>query len=172
MASQTAEPNQTFPRAGFIRRFASWIYDVLLGIAVYMTAGAVGFGLFAVFSAMGLVNMNGHEHLIDVQQSSWVYSLLIYGWNLAWVGFFFVYFWAKSGQTLGMKAWRLRLQNQDGTLISKSTGVKRLLPTLFGLGNLAVIFDRKHKLSLQDRLTDTEVVVLTLEENKGKHWVN
>ncbi len=82
--------------------------------------------------------------------------------------FFFVFFWAKSGQTLGMKAWRLRVQNQDGTRISKITGIKRLLPTLLGLGNLTVIFDRKNKLSLQDRLTNTEVVVLSLEANKGR----
>jgi len=31
-----------------------------------------------------------------------------------------------------------------------------------------VIFDRKNKLSLQDRLTSTEVVVLTLEANRGR----
>lgn len=161
-----------FPRAGFIRRLASWVYDLLLAFAVYMVAGAVSFGLFALAAQYGLVNMAGHQHLIDVQQTSIVYSLLIYGWNLAWVGFFFVYFWARSGQTLGMKAWRLRVQNQDGSLISKTTGWKRLLPTLLGLGNLTVIFDRKNKLSLQDRLTATEVVLLSLEENKGRHWVN
>ena len=74
----------------------------------------------------------------------------------------------ESGQTLGMKAWRLRLQNNDGSCISKMTGLKRLLPTLLGLGNLVVIFDRKNKLSLQDRLTNTEVVVLSLEANKGR----
>ncbi len=162
----------TFPRSGFRRRFASWVYDLLLAFAVYMVAGAVSFGLFALFAEWGLIDMAGQQHLIDVQQNSIFYSALIYGWNLTWVGFFFVYFWARSGQTLGMKAWRLRLQNQDGSLISKKTGWKRLLPTLLGLGNLWVIFDRKNKLSLQDRLTNTEVVLLSLEENKGRHWVN
>ncbi|WP_286263187.1 RDD family protein [Thalassotalea atypica] len=161
-----------FPRSGFVRRFASWVYDLLLAIAVYMVAGAFGFGLFALAANTGLVIVNDQQHLIDVQQNSLLYSALIYTWNLAWVAYFFVYFWARSGQTLGMKAWRLRLQNQDGSLISKTTGLKRLLPTAFGLGNLLVIFDRKNKLSLQDRLTSTEVVVLSLEANKGKHWVN
>jgi uncharacterized RDD family membrane protein YckC len=89
-------------------------------------------------------------------------------WKLVWVSFFFVYFWEKSGQTLGMKAWRLRLQNQDGTRINIMTGIKRLLPTLLGLGTLLVLFDRKNKLSLQDRLTNTEVVFLSLEANKGR----
>lgn len=157
-----------FPRAGFRRRFGSWVYDVLIAIAVYMAAGAVSFLLFNIFIRYGLINMEGFEHVIDLQRSSILYSVLIYGWNIAWVCYFFVFFWAKSGQTLGMRAWRLRLQNQDGTRINKITGLKRILPTLLGLGNLTVIFDRKNKLSLQDRLTNTEVVVLTLAANKGR----
>ena len=133
-----------------------------------MIAGAVGFLMFAGFAKLGLVDMGEHKHLIDVQQSSIFYSVLIYTWNLAWVSYFFVFFWTRSGQTLGMKAWRLRVQNLDGSLINKMTAVKRLLPTLLGLGNLTVIFDRKNKLSLQDRLTNTEVVVISLEANKQK----
>lgn len=158
----------SFPRAGFIRRFASWIYDLLLAIAVYMVAGAMGFLIFAVFAYFGLVDMNGHQHLIDAQRSSLLYSTLIYSWNIGWVSYFFIFFWAKSGQTLGMKAWRLRVQNQDGTLISKATGIRRLLPTLLGLGNLWLLVDWKSKLSLQDKLTNTEVVLLTLEANRGR----
>lgn len=161
-------PQQQFPRAGFRRRFGSWVYDVLIALAVYMVAGAIAFLLFNILIKFGVISMQGFDHAIDLQNSSFVYSGLIYAWNIAWVSFFFVYFWAKSGQTLGMKAWRLRLQNQDGTRISKMTGVKRLIPTLLGLGNLTVIFDRKNKLSLQDRLTHTEVVVLSLEANKGR----
>jgi len=157
-----------FPRAGFRRRFGSWVYDFLIAFAVYMVAGAIAFLFFNLLIEFGVVNMQGFEHAIDLQRSSYLYSGLIYGWNIAWVGFFFVFFWEKSGQTLGMKAWRLRLQNQDGTRISKTTGWKRLLPTLLGLGNLTVLFDRKNKLSLQDRLTNTEVVVLSLEANKGR----
>jgi len=172
MTTSSQNPVNSFPRAGFRRRFAAWIYDVLLAIAVYMIAGAFGFGIFALFANAGLVNMYGYKHLIEVQQSSLLYSSLIYAWNLSWVSYFFIYFWARSGQTLGMKAWRLKVQNTDGSLITKLTGFKRLFPTLLGLGNLMVIIDRKNKLSLQDRLTNTEVVVLSLAENKGKDWVN
>ena len=35
--------NSLFPRAGFRRRIASWLYDALIAIAVYMTAGAASF---------------------------------------------------------------------------------------------------------------------------------
>ena len=167
-ATLVNDSSENFPRAGFLRRLGSWIYDVLIAFAVYMVAGAVSFLGFNLLIKFGLINMNGFEHAIDLQRSSLLYNALIYGWNLAWVGFFFVWFWSRSGQTLGMRAWRLRVQNLDGTNISKLTGIKRLLPTLFGLGNLTVIVDRKNKLSLQDRLTRTEVVVLSLAANKGR----
>ncbi|WDD98642.1 RDD family protein [Thalassomonas actiniarum] len=159
---------ETFPRAGFMRRFGGWVYDVLLSIAVYMTAGAISFLIFGLLVNYGILSMRGHDHLIDLQQSSIIYSVLIYGWNLGWVAFFFVWFWSKSGQTLGMKAWRLRVQNRDGSLISKRTAIKRLLPTLLGLGNIWVLLDGKNKLSLQDKLTDTEVVTLSKEANRGR----
>ena len=159
---------EDFPRAGFIRRFGSWVYDVLIAIAVYMTAGAVSFAIFAVLVNTGIIPSGGEEHVISVLQNSIVYTLINEGFKLGWVAYFFVFFWARSGQTIGMKAWRLKVQNQDGSLINKKTGLKRLLPTLGGLGNLAVIFDRKHKLSLQDRFTNTEVVVLSLEANRPR----
>ena len=170
--STSSTPDETelspFPRAGFRRRFASWIYDFLIAFAVYMVAGAVSFLFIYLGYHFGLYGMQGQEHFVDTIANTpwlrWPNEV----WKLAWVGFFFVFFWAKSGQTLGMKAWRLRVQNQDGTRITRKTGVKRLLPTLFGLGNITVLFDRKNKLSLQDRLTNTEVVVLSLEENKGR----
>ncbi|XQW85598.1 RDD family protein [Thalassotalea piscium] len=157
-----------FPRAGLLRRLASWIYDLLLAIAVYMVAGAIGFAIFAIFAHFNLIDMNGYKHLIEAQQSSLLYSSLIYLWNLSWVAYFFVFFWVKSGQTLGMKAWRLRLQNTDGSLITRKTALKRLLPTLLGLGNFWVLIDGKNKQSLQDKLTNTEVVLLSLEANRGR----
>ncbi|SEK54555.1 RDD family protein [Colwellia chukchiensis] len=158
----------SFPRAGFRRRFASWIYDALLAIAVYMTAGAISFLIISLLVHWRVFDLQGYQHLSDTITHTpwllWPNEL----WKLSWVGFFFVWFWAKSGQTLGMKAWRLRVQNHDGSLISKSTGLKRLLPTLLGLGNLTVLVDRKNMLSLQDRLTNTEVVLLTLAANRGR----
>jgi hypothetical protein len=39
---------------------------------------------------------------------------------------------------------------------------------LLGLGSLLVIVDRRNKLSLQDRLTNTEVVLLSVEANRGR----
>ncbi|MFB0980406.1 MAG: RDD family protein [Alteromonadaceae bacterium] len=168
MISVTSDSVETFPRAGFRRRLASWVYDLLIATAVWMTAGAMSFLLMYLGFYFGLFSMQGYEHFSDaIANTAWLKWPNEF-WKLAWVSFFFIWFWSKTGQTLGMKAWRLRVQNQDGSLISKITGLKRLFPTLLGLGNFIVIFDRKNKLSLQDRLTNTEVVLLTLEANRGR----
>ena len=160
--------NSLFPRAGFRRRIASWLYDALIAIAVYMTAGAASFLIISLLVHFGAFDLLGYEHLSDAITNTYWLLLPNELWKLGWVAFFFIWFWSKSGQTLGMKAWRLRVQNQDGSLITKKTAIKRLLPTLFGFGNFAVLVDRKNKLSLQDRLTGTEVVLLTLEANRGR----
>jgi uncharacterized RDD family membrane protein YckC len=160
--------NSPFPRAGFRRRLASWVYDALITIAVYMSAGAASFLIISLMVHFGIFDLQGYQHLSDTITNTywllWPNEL----WKLSWVAFFFIWFWSKSGQTLGMKAWRLKVQNQDGSLITKTTALKRLLPTLLGLGNFTLLVDRKDKLSLQDRLTDTEVVLLTLEANRGR----
>ena len=155
-----------FPRAGFFRRLGSWVYDALIAISVYMIAGAISFAVFALLVNLGVIPRNGEEHVISILQNSLVYTIVNECWKLGWVSFFFIYFWARSGQTVGMKAWRLKVQNLDGSLISKKTGLKRIIPTLGGIGNILVLLDWKNKLSLQDKVTATEVVVLSLAENK------
>lgn len=156
-----------FPVAGFFRRISSWVYDLLISVAVYMIAGAVSFFLISLALNYGLIGMGGFTHVSDrISETPWLLALNEL-WKMYWLGFFFIYFWTKSGQTIGMKAWRLRVQNQDGSLMNKPTAIRRLFVTFLGLGNFLVIFDR-NKLALQDRLTQTEVVVLSLEANRGR----
>ena len=167
-ASPSPTLSEQFPRAGFRRRFGSWVYDFLLSFAVYMVAGAVSFIIMYLCFYFGFFDMQGYDHFSDTISNTYWLKWPNEVWKLAWVAFFFIWFWSRSGQTLGMKAWRLRVQNQDGSRISKTTAIKRLLPTLLGLGNISVLFDRKNKLSIQDRFTQTEVVLLSLAENKGR----
>jgi uncharacterized RDD family membrane protein YckC len=164
----THSTTNEFPRAGFRRRLASWVYDSLVAIAVYMTAGAASFLIIVLFVYFGWFDLQGYEHLSDtIANTAWL-KWPNECWKLAWVSFFFIWFWSKTGQTLGMKAWRLKVQNQDASLMSKATAAKRLVPTLLGLGNLWVLIDRKRKLSLQDKITNTEVVLLSLAANRGR----
>jgi len=158
----------TFPRAGFRRRLASWVYDLLIVTGIFMLSGYICIGIFITLDSQGIISIVRDNLEINWNKSHIGYRVAFFTWCITWVSLFFVYFWSKKGQTLGMRAWRLRVQNLDGSLISNITGLKRLLPTLLGLGNFAVIFDRKNKLSLQDRFTKTEVVVLTTEANRGR----
>lgn len=45
--------------------------------------------------------------------------------QLAVMGAFFVFFWSRRGQTVGMLPWRLRLQRTDGMLISPRMAIRR-----------------------------------------------
>ncbi|KPZ64424.1 RDD family protein [Pseudoalteromonas sp. P1-16-1b] len=155
-----------FPRAGFWRRFASLVYDTLAIIAFAMLT--VVLYLFAIQGLISLdfIALNGAEDVSARIQD----SLLLSGIRsslLVLVGLvFFGYFWTKSGQTIGMRAWRLKVQTNQGSLISWPQAIIRSISALLGLGNLVVLVDFKNKKALQDYLSKTEVVTLTKEENK------
>ena len=155
-----------FPRAGFWRRFASLVYDTLAIIAFAMLA--VVLYLFAIQGLISLdvIALNGAEDVSARIQD----SLLLSGIRsslLVLVGLvFFGYFLTKSGQTIGMRAWRLKVQTSQGSLISWPQAIIRSISALLGLGNLMVLVDFKNKKALQDYLSKTEVVTLTKEENK------
>ena len=155
-----------FPQAGFWRRFASLVYDTLAIIAFAMLT--VVLYLFAIQGLISLdfIALNGAEDVSARIQD----SLLLSGIRsslLVLVGLvFFGYFWTKSGQTIGMRAWRLKVQTSQGSLISWPQAIIRSISALLGLGNLVVLVDFKNKKALQDYLSKTEVVTLTKEENK------
>ena len=95
---------------------------------------------------------------------------------IGWVHYFlsflvtFEYFvcWRKQGQTLGMKAWRLRLQQADGNLASPYQCIKRsamapLSLAAVGIGYLWILWPSNVG-CIHDILTDTEVVVVPKEQ--------
>ncbi len=86
-------------------------------------------------------------------------SILILEWVM-----FNAYFWVRQGQTLGMRAWRLKLVDLNGLSISWLSTAKRLVIAplsllCFGLGYLwYYVGDRKQ--TWHDRFSDTYVVLL------------
>ncbi len=76
--------------------------------------------------------------------------------------FYFLWCWTKSGQTLGMKAWKLKLKTCSlNRLTLKQASLRLLCGTFcllfFGIGLLWCLFD-KNKQSLADRLCDTKTI--------------
>lgn len=146
MTDSAASP----PSAGVLRRFGAMLYDLLLVIAVMMVVTAV------------LLPLTGGEAITNERFGAWEYAyrLLL----LAVVIVFFGVFWTRRGQTLGMQAWRLRIQRENGDPLRWADVLKRLCAAtvslcLAGLGYWWIWIDRD-RLAWPDRWTRTRVVVL------------
>ncbi|MFW8592171.1 RDD family protein [Glaciecola sp. 2405UD65-10] len=162
-----------FKRAGFIRRLAAMVYDALIAVAVGMLAALILIGVLTALLENGVLSKQGYEHVNDLIQGSVVYKGVIQAWVVLWVSCFFLWFWKHGGQTLGMRAWRLRLFNLHSDTekpIGYGKLILRLLASLGGLGTLLVLLDFKSKLALQDRVAGTQMLVLSKEENHHKNW--
>ena len=156
-----------FPRTGFGRRLASWVYDALACIAIIMVSEVLFLTLLQIPLALDLLvkpeEMDVSQFIAD---TPWL-SLFHQFYLVACGVFFFAYFWGKGGQTIGMRAWRLKVQNLDGSPINKKQAVIRAVTAFLGLGNLVVLLDFKNKRALQDYIAGTEMVTLSKEENKS-----
>lgn len=99
----TTEIRYKYVAAGWWRRFFSMFYEVLLLAAVLLLAQALGQALFQWSTGLPVTALS---------ELVWARHL-----NFAWqMLFLFVYFavcW-RSGQTLAMKTWRMRLAGSDG----------------------------------------------------------
>jgi len=89
--------------AGLLRRLAAQLYDGLLVAALWFVA------TFAVLP------LTGGEAITPATQGSlaWLYR----GWLLAIAFGYFGFCWVRGGQTLGLRAWKSRLQSADGSAI-------------------------------------------------------
>lgn len=78
------------------------------------------------------------------------------------IGLYFVYCWRRSGQTLPMKTWGLRLERHDGARLAVGQAVFRYVLAVAGLlggatGFLWAFVDRDRQF-LHDRLMGTRIV--------------
>lgn len=157
-------------RASFFRRLLAMIYDTLVATAVGMCAAMVMIVTLMVLLKNGGLDLQGYSDPADLIQASFTYKLVIQLWVGMWVVGFFLWFWRRGGQTLGMRAWRLRIYSTIDEPMTWSRLFIRLISSLGGLGTLLVLVDFKNKQSLQDRLAKTEVLRLTKEANDHKQW--
>lgn len=133
------------PTAGVFRRLAAGTYDALLLGAIWMLATLL------------LVMARGGEPL---PPGNFAYQLAL----VLTAAAFFMGFWMRGGQTLGMRAWRLKVERQAGAPLDLKTAALRFLGGAVtvasgGLGLLWLWVDRD-ELTWHDRLSGTRVVVL------------
>ena len=131
------------PRAaGVTRRLASGVYELLVVLAVVFIATLPFSYVF------GDATHGWRRHLLQ-------------GWVFAVVGLYFTWFWTHGGQTLPMKAWRLRVLRHDGAALAWPHALHRYALSLLsffaaGVGFWWAFFDRE-KLFLHDRLAGTYI---------------
>lgn len=132
---------------GLLRRLSAIFYDSLLIAAVLFIAA--GIALIANFGEPieegTLLNMLYRFYMFSV-------VFLYFGWH-----------WTHGGQTLGMRAWRLRLLRNDGKPLSWGDCLKRFLAAVLsllplGLGLIWILLDSDN-LAWHDRLSKTRLVL-------------
>ncbi len=130
--------------AGLLVRLAAIFYDSLLLLSVLVIATAI-----ALLVTRGTL----HTHNPFFRTLLFLICFSFYAW-----------FWLHGGQTLGMRAWRLRIQNIDGRPITIWQALLRFLvaiPSLAfaGLGFLWMLVDRD-KMTWHDRFSESVIVRL------------
>jgi len=129
--------------APFLVRIAAMIYESLLVTAVVFVAS------FIIIPVVGEMHAPWQRHL---------FQAYILGVLFA----YFSAFWLRSGQTLAMKTWRIRLVNADGGPLTFKQAVLRFFLALLGLllagaGFWWALFDRDRQF-LHDRIAGTRLI--------------
>jgi uncharacterized RDD family membrane protein YckC len=129
--------------SGLLRRLAAIIYDTLLVLAL----------LFLV--TIPFIAVRGGEP-VEANDN------LLYQACIALVVFlFFTGFWSRSGRTLGMQSWGLRVETPDGKIPNLAQASIRFFAAILswaalGLGFLWQLWD-KDQLTWHDRISGTRL---------------
>lgn len=145
--------------AGFLRRLGAWLYDVLIILALEMMAGGAVVATLEMLYGIGAINYGEFQDVGAFLNGHVIWSIAYPLYLVLVAVTFFSFFWCKGGQTLGMRAWKLRIQNIDGSNISIGQSLIRLTAALFGAGNIMVIFNSKNT-AFQDYWAKCEMIVL------------
>ncbi len=163
MARHPLNPQGDFPKAGLIRRLAAIFYDFLLCVALVMV-------VTLIYQQGILRAIHGGERLMELSRAGALdHDPLLASLCLLSLFAFFAKFWTYNGQTLGMQAWGIRIQNADGSSIDMWQALLRFVTAIgswlaCGLGFLWMLWDKERR-TWHDMYSDSMVVRLP----KGTH---
>lgn len=137
-----------YERAHSHRIIGSVIYDGLIMLGLLMIAGALALPINNLLTGDP---SNGSHPIFQL------YLLIVF------FGYY-LYFWSRSGQTVGMKAWRIKLIPINGDRLTWHQMALRMLAavpaySLLCLGAVWQYWDRD-QLNWQDRASGTKLVYL------------
>lgn len=142
------------PSPGLPRRLMATLYDTFLVLPIIMLGVAIGMGLYTALTRL-LGGSAGDEPL-----GAWA----VRGIAVLVVAGFFTAFWRKSGQTLGMQAWRIKLVPLPGKRLTAGRCLLRCAAALLslaclGVGYLWCLVDRNGRY-WHDYLSGTTLIML------------
>ena len=137
----------TAPGAPIWRRLAALFYDLLVLVALWMIA-----------AALVLLAFHGD---VDVANQPRMYHLTLQGVLLALSAIYFVVSWSHGGQTIGMRAWKVRIIDADGRSPSVQRSLARfalaLVSLIAGFGFICCLFDAERR-AWHDVIAKTKMV--------------
>lgn len=120
----------------------AFLYDLLLLSAVWF-ASALPFVLFhgSEFTGTPLILLFFQLYLIAITY------------------YYLTYFWTQTGQTPGLRTWKLRLVRQDDYLLTRQNANLRFLTAalFFSIGWITLFWPSKRQ-TLQDWLAGTKII--------------
>ena len=157
--------------ASFGKRLLAIVYDILILFFIIVVITILIQQIVISFELVPLEKIKDVTGEISViPPNSWVDLGLKNLWAL--FGFlYFAHYWTRSGQTPGMKVWKLKLvseshsDKQQQQTITVLQALKRYVFSLLGLGLIWIIVD-KNKRALQDRLSQSRLIsTATISKN-------
>ena len=150
--------NTSLPPAGVIRRIMAMVYDTLLVFAVLFAATIPA--IFIHRNQQETITNGDVTHKLPTLADGWLFQLYL----LTIICVFFCWFWRKNGQTLGMQAWRLQIEDLNGQRISWKQCFIRLAGAaisllLLGAGYWWIWIDKNHY-SWHDHWSKSRMVIL------------
>ena len=136
---------------GLLRRLGAMLYDALLLLALLMLATALLMPISR--GAIQIDNIAYPLYLLSIATG------------------YFVYFWLRHGQTLGMRTWKIRLVRADGQALTLGDTLRRLVFSVLswlplGLGFWRILFSHQ-RLAWHDRWSGTLLVMVMSRQRKA-----
>ena len=155
--------------APLLRRLAAMLYDGLLCIALVLVVTGLYTGLHQILIQVGLIGADPYARMLE-EDSAISYDPVLTVLLVASLWGFFGFFWRRRGQTLGMQAWKIRIQNEDGSAITWLQAFMRVLVGIvswlaLGLGYLWQWLDTGRR-SWTDMASDSVTVLVAPDKRK------
>ena len=158
------QTEHALPSANLFRRIMAMLYDAFLLLGISFAYGVI---VLLIRKLVGDDTMQAPSNALQI--------IIVIGLWFCYA-LFYVWCWRKTGQTLGMKSWRLQLLQEDQSQYQQLPGWKEcwlrcllapLSMAMLGIGYLWCLVDKQGD-CLHDIYSNTKVVLLP-KKSKAKN---